>query len=200
MINSLKFIEFQDLVECHSLTFQSRESFLPITYEFKPRNVYGLISDFGCGSWGMATCVGGRSSKQYSGRILLNEMEIAADELTKYSCFVSENIYTDLNLAQERSTPKACIERALAISLQPYSVDQIKALFCLSDERFERPLAYASGEIWFISIAINFALGKQIFCYPWLNARDIARFEIAYRHGIIKLIKDAGKIVLVPSS
>lgn len=200
MINSLKFIGFQDLVECRSLTFQSRESFLPITYEFKPGNVYGLISDFGCGSWGFTTCVGGRSSKQYSGKILANETEIAANELAKYSCFVSENIYTELNLEQELSTPRECIERALSISLQPYSVDQIKSLFCLSDDRFERPLAYVSGEIWFISIAINFALGKEIFCYPWLNARDIARFEIAYRHGIIKSIKDAGKIVLVPSS
>lgn len=200
MINSLKFIEFQDLVECNSFTFQSRESFLPITYEFKPKNVYGLISDIGCGSWGMTSCVGGRSSKQYSGKIFLNEAEIAADELKKYACFISENIYSDLGLNSELSTPRECIERALSISLLPYSVDQIKSMFCLSDERFERPLEYVSGEIWFISIAINFALGKQIFCYPWLNARDIVRFEIAYRHGIIKLIKDAGKIILVPSS
>lgn len=202
MISSLKFIVFQnrDSVECHSFIFQSRESFLPITYEFKPRNVYGLISDFGCGSWGLTTCVGGRFSKQYSGKVLLNETEIAADELEKYACFVSENIFTDLNLEQESLTARACIERALSISLQPYSVNQIKSLFCLSDNRFERPLAYVSGEIWLISMAINFALGKQIFCYPWLNERDIFRFEIAYEHGIIKLLKDTGKIVLVPSS
>lgn len=200
MINSLKFIGFQDLVECQSLTFQSRESFLPITYEFKPRNIYGLISDFGCGSWGLTTCVGGRSSKQYSGKVLLNETEIAADELEKHACFVSENIYTGLNFEQELSTPRECIAKALSISSQPYSVDQIKSLFCLSDDRFERPLAYVSGEIWLISMAINFALGKQIFCYPWLNAMDFARFDIAYRHGIIKLMKNAGKIVLVPSS
>lgn len=200
MINSLKIIGFQDLAECKSLSFQSRESFLPITYEFKPGNVYGLISDFGCGSWGLTTCVGGRTTKQYSGKVLLNETEIAADELGKYACFVSENIYTDLNSQQELSTPRECIERALSISSQPYSVNQIKSLFCLSEERFERPLSYVSGEIWLISMAINFALGKQIFCYPWLNAIDITRFDVAYRHGIIKLMKDAGKIVLVPSS
>lgn len=200
MINSIKFIGFQDLVECQSLTFQSRESFLPITYEFKPRNVYGLISDFGCGSWGLTTSVGGRSSKQYSGKVLLNETEIAAEELENYACFVSENIYTDINFQQELLTPRECIARALSISSQQYSVDQIKSLFCLSDDRFERPLEYVSGEIWLISMAINFALGKQIFCYPWLNAMDIARFEIAYRNGIIQLMKDAGKIVIVPSS
>lgn len=200
MINSLKLIGFQDLVDCRSLTFQSRESFLPIDYEFKAGNVYGLVSDFGCGSWGLATCLGGRASKQYSGKILLNRTEIAASELEKYACFVSENVYTNLNWEQDLLTPKTCIERALSISSQPYTVDQIKSLFCLSDARFERPLAYVSGEIWFVSMAVNFALGKQIFCYPWLNALDIAWFEIACRQGIIKLLKDTGKIIIVPSS
>lgn len=200
MIESLKFIGFQDMVECRSLTFQSRESFLPINYEFKPGNVYGLISDFGCGSWGLTTCVGGRSSTHYIGKILLNETEIAAEELKKYSCFIAENVYVNLNTEQKLLTPKECIERALSASLQPYSVEQIKSMFCLSEGRFERSLACVSGEIWLISMAINFALGKQIFCYPWLNAIDISRFEIASQHGIIKLLKDLGKIVLVPSS
>lgn len=200
MINSLKFIDFQDLVECHSITFQSRETFLPITYEFKPENVYGIISDFGCGSWGLTTCVGGRCSKEYNGKVFLNDIEIPADTLAKYSCFISENIYTDLNIEPKLMTAKECIAQALSISSLPYSVNQIKSMFYLSDGRFERPLAYVSGEIWLISMAINFALGKQIFCYPWLNEHDIARFEIAYRHGIIELIKNAGKIVLIPSS
>lgn len=200
MITSLKFIDFQDLVECRSLTFRSRESFLPVNYEFKPGNVYGLISDFGCGSWGLATCVGGRFSKHHSGKILLNETEITAEQLTQDACFISENVYTGLNSDPKLSTPRECVEKALSISSQPYSVDQIKSLFHLSDDRFERPLVYASGEIWCISMAVNFAFGKQIFCYPWLNAIDISRFEIACKHGIIKLLKASGKIIVVPSS
>lgn len=200
MIDSLKFIEFQDLVECSSLTFKSRESFLPITYEFKPGNTYGLISDFGCGSWGLTTCVSGKISINYSGKILLDDMEITSDELAKYACVVSENTYTELNLECDQSTPRRCIDKALSISSKPYTVDQIKSMFDLSEGRFDRPISYVSGEVWPISMAINFALGKEIFCYPWLNERDIFRFEVAHQYGIIKLLKDLGKIVIVPSS
>ena len=200
IIKSLKFIKFQDLVECHSLTFHSRESFLPISYQFSPGNVYGLVSDFGCGSWGLTTCAGGRFTRQHFGKVLLNKKEVTADELAKYACFICESVYSPLEVQPHLLTPRECIERALSISFQPYSIDQIKSLFCLTDDRFERPVMYASGEIWLISMAINFALGKQIFCYPWLNAMDIARFEIACQHGIIRFLRDSGKIVLVPSS
>lgn len=200
MIKSLKFINFQDLVECQSATFCSKEAFLPITYEFKPSNTYGLVSDFGCGSWGLSYCIGGKTSKQYNGKILLNGEEIMADELSQHSCFITEINYTDLSITQETSSPKECIEKALSISLLPYSVSQIKTLFCLSNDRFERPLAYVSGERWFITMAINFALGKQIFCFPWLNERDIVYFEIAYKQGIIKQLTSLGKIIIVPSS
>ncbi len=200
MISSLKLVQFQDIAECRSNNFQSRESFLPITYEFKPHNVYGLVSDFGCGSWGLATCVSGRVSENYYGKVFLNGTEITPSELLRYSCFVAENTYSGIDLVKEISSPREYIEKAVSISGCSYSVSQIKALFCLSDERFERPLATASREIWLISMAINFALGKQIFCYPWLNEMDISRFEIAYNHGIIKTVKDLGGIVLVPSS
>ncbi len=200
MIHSLKLIAFQDLVECYSPTFYSKESFLPVTYEFKPGNVYGLVSDFGCGSWGLANCVGGRFSEDHDGKILLNGTEISAGELSKYAGFVAENTFPELKLDPELSSAREHIEKALSVSSISYSVNQIQSLFCLSDARFDRPLAYVSGEIWLISMAIHFALGKQIFCYPWLNEQDIDRFNIARRAGIIKFLKGTGKIVLVPSS
>ena len=158
MINILSLIDFQDLVECQSYAFQSKESFLPITYDLKPKNTYGIISDFGCGSWGLATCLGGRSSKQYSGKMYINKKEILPSDLSKYACFISENTPSDFDLKNDTLTPKKQIEHALSISTLPYSTNDIKTLFCLSDERFERPLATASGEIWLISIAVNFAL------------------------------------------
>lgn len=202
MINSLHFIDFQDSTECYSSAslFQSKESFLRITYEFKPGNVYGLISDFGCGSWGFANCIGGRTSKHYTGKILLNGIDICADKLQMLSCFVAEKSFTDLDLPFESLTVKECIAKALAISSKPYSTEQIKAMFSLTDERFERPLSYVSGEIWQISLAIGFSLGKQIFCYPWLNERDIKRFDTACDLGIIKILKENGSIIIVPSS
>lgn len=200
MINFIKLIDFQDIVQCKSCVFQSKETFMKINYEFKKGNVYGLASDYGCGGWGVATCLGGRSSNQYFGKVLLEGIEINPQILAEYSCFVSENKFLELNLNQEMLTVRNCIEQALNLSNLSYSANEIKSMFCLSDERFDRPLNFVSGEIWQISIAIGFALGKDIFCYPWLNEHDIFRFEVAYKHGIIKLLKDSGKLVLIPSS
>lgn len=196
---SLKLVDFQDLVECKALSFQCKDSFLPVTYQFKPGKVYGLLSDFGCGSWGLA-CLGGEFTEHHGGKSLVNDKTISASELYSASAFISENLYSGINDEGDLLTPLLCIEKALSISNEPYTVEQIKTMFCLSDERFERSLLYSSGEIWLISMAVNFALEKQIFCYPWLNAMDIKRFEAEQKLGIINLLKNSGKIIIVPSS
>lgn len=201
MIESIKCISFQDSVECKSSLFQSKESFPKLNYTFNAGNMYGIVSDFGCGSWGMATCLGGRCSEYYTGKILLNGIDIPANQLSEYSGFVGESIFASVNSPTDFLTPCKCIEQALSIGKQsPYSVMEIKKIFCLSDERFERPLNYVSGEIWWISMAVNFALGKDIFCYPWLNFHDVSLLEVAKQRGIIDFLKKENKIIIVPSS
>ena len=87
-------------------------------------------------------------------------------------------------------------EKALTISQLPYSVDEIKKMFALSNERFERDLFHVSGEISRISIAIGFAMNKAIFCYPWLNTHDVGVFV---DYDIVKTLRKAGKIILIPT-
>ena len=70
----------------------------------------------------------------------------------------------------------------------------------MSDERFERPIAYISGEIWLASLAIGFSLQKDIFSFPWLGERDIGIFKTIKQLGIIDFLKKNRKIILVPSS
>ena len=113
---------------------------------------------------------------------------------------IGENVFEKVNSSENLLTAKECIEKALYISGLDYSTAEIKDIFSLSDQRFERPLEYVSGEIWQISTAVNFALGKDIFCYPWLNEFDIFRYETACELGTIDFLKNKGKIVLVPSS
>ena len=200
MIDLIELVDFQDSVMCKSLLYQSKESFLKINCRFCKGNVYGLISDFGCGSWGVTACLAGRSSANYKGEVLLNGKEVLPHELQRYSCFVSEITFLNGNLNLDSLTPKECIEKAISLSKQPYSVEQIKKIFCLSDGRFERPIDKISGEVWLVSMAVNFALGKEIFCYPWLNMMDIVRFEIAKEQGIIDFLKNKNKLIFVPSS
>ena len=72
MIDTIKLEQFQNIANCKTDQQFSRESFLSITYQFQKGNVYGLVSDFGCGSWGLSTCLGGRGDGIDNGKILLN--------------------------------------------------------------------------------------------------------------------------------
>ncbi len=196
MIKSIQCVDFQDLVTCKSSLYQSKESFLKINYTFHAGNIYGLISDFGCGSWGTVSCLGGRFSKHYTGQIIINNGEISPINLAHHSAFVGEHIIDSINSPENLLTPKECIEKSLTISKLPFSIVEIKDMFGLSDERFVRNLEYVSGEINRISIAINFALGRDVFCFPWLNEHSILNVSIP----ILNILRKYKKTILIPTS
>lgn len=89
---------------------------------------------------------------------------------------------------------------ALQESLLDYTPNEIKDIFCLSDARYNRSMDLVSSEMWNISLALLFALNKEIIAYPWLNAIDIKRFISLDEQGILDFLKKQGKILLVPSS
>ena len=198
MIKCISCVDFQDSAHCRSDLFESKESFLRTNYDFYGGNAYGVVSDFGCGGWGLVTCLGGRncSDEWFCGQILADQKAILPKQLRKHSAFVGEKIFDEIVTVEEMSSAKQCIEEALKLSGQPYSVDDVKRLFGLSDERFERNLDNVGIEINRISVAINFALGKDIFCYPWLNEHDVENISCH----IINVLKAHEKIVLIPTS
>ena len=200
MIDTIELDRYQNVANCKTDQLSSRESFLPISYRFRKGNVYGLVSDFGCGSWGLTTCLGGRGDRNDSGKVLLNGQMVKSQQLSQYAAFVAERVIPEVCSADASRSARECIGDALRLSGQAFTPEEIKSAFQLSDERFDRPLAQTSGEIWPISIAIQFALGKDIFCFPWMNMHDISRFRGMWDMGIIQYLRESQKIVLVPTS
>ncbi len=197
MVSVLEITDFQNSARCSSLLYSSTESFLKTNLTIRAGEVCGVVSDFGCGSWGLVTCLGGRGQENPSGKILLDGRIASNEELQKHAGFLGEARFSEI---KPPFTVREGIERALECSQLPYGAEEIKKIFCLSDARFDRPIENVSGEIWQISAAIHFAAGKDIFCYPWLNALDIVRFQTAVELGTIDFLRKNQKIVLVPSS
>lgn len=187
---------FMSGASCCSRLYSSKEGFLPITYSFLPGHCYGFFGDFGRGCWALATCLGGRGDEPASGKIYWNGDEIDRSEMQAHSCFAGENIVDSIDDPHNPLTANECIQCALHRSQLPYSVTDIKSLFRLSDERFDRDLRYVSGEIWRISIAIGFALNRELFCYPWMNVRD-AKEQLDAE--IIEVLKAHQKIIVIPT-
>ena len=200
MIETLKLINYRNSAQCETIGMSCLDSFPPTTFTFHGGKVYRLTSDFGCGSWGMVTCIGGRGNTESFGKIMLNDVEVDNRILENHSGFIAESIFSDINTADDLCTAHECIRRSLNASGLDYSVNEIKSIFHLTDNRFDRPLNQTSGEIWLISTAILFSLNKDIFCFPWLNMRNFFRFETMNDFGIIDFLKKRKKLVLIPTS
>ncbi|UKI12688.1 MAG: hypothetical protein L6V84_08515 [Oscillospiraceae bacterium] len=102
---------------------------------------------------------------------------------------IAEQDFPELELHSNINTPRDYISSAIDLGGFNYTLDDIKMTFHLTDNRFDRPLNEASGEIWSISVAIHYALGKDIFCFPWLNALDFSRYQAMVELGIIDFLK-----------
>jgi ABC-type sugar transport system ATPase subunit len=158
---------------------------------------YAFISDFCYGSWGAVNCIGGNGDVDVNSKICIDSNKVHIEKLQKISCYITE-ISNLKSVFLGNQTPKNCIQYAIRKKLTNHSLSDIKELFSLTNERFNRPLKYVSGEIFPISLAINYALGKKIFCFPWLGELEINRIESLLP--IINFLKSEDRIILIPSS
>lgn len=200
MINKLRLKNFSGLCSCQFNTYQSIESSIQVNYDFFPGNVYGIVGDFGMGAWALSECIAGNKNSMWlHGGIYLDDNIVSKRELAELSTVITQCYYKGINSHIMPQTAEICIEKSLRISQLPFRAKDIKSIFNISDERYQRNIKYVSGEIWNISAAIGFCLKKSIFCFPWLNDMFFAFYESMYQHGIIDFLKRHDKIILVPT-
>lgn len=198
MKDKICLVKYRNSCNCYSSERSSIEGFPAITHDFDGGKIHGVLSDFGCGGWALCSCLGGRGAVA-EGEIQMNERALSQQTLQSYSCFLGEILQPEVNTADEPSTARECITRALLKSQLPYSTEDIKKIFQLSDERFDRALSQVSGEIWDISLAIGYALNRKIFCFPWMNQWEFSR-NILNRRSSLEYLKQQGKFVFLPMS
>ena len=199
-MKSIRVEKFAGLVECATDTFSSVESFLPVDYEFLSGRTYGIISDFGCGSWGLASAITGNGRLEVQSKVYIDGRLSTKEELKSISGNLLDPVWYDFFNDKSKCTVRNCIEYALSVSQKKYTHNEIKDIFCLSDARYNRAMEFVSGELWNISLAILFALGKQIIASPWLNAIEVRRILGLQKHGVIDFLKEQHTILLFPSS
>lgn len=91
------------------------------------------------------------------------------------------------------------IERALWESGLNFTFDDIKTAFQLTDSRFQRPLTENGNEALRAAAAIEFAKGKDLFCFPWVSAKMLCYYAEHIRM-ICDFLSQQGKITLLPTS
>ena len=76
---------------------------------------------------------------------------------------------------------------------------KIQDIFRISEERIDRNIKYVSGERWKASAAIGYANGRRIFCYPWMNSRDVEllKEQLSY---VVDYLIHSDCIVIFPTT
>lgn len=172
------------------------------SYKFQA-GVYLLIGDIDSGGWAFSSAI--LQIKKKSDVILSNDVKFnymnkitTLDQIRENTCAID---YRPQAFFQKKFSKSVyCnIRNSLKISKLDYSVKEIQDLFCLDSQRINRPLYCAGHEVFRSNAAIGFALGKTIFCFPW-----ISRSNLLVRKNDIKFICDTlisyNKVVLLPLS
>lgn len=125
--------------------------------------------------------------------VRVNGEDFSFAELSSFCCFL-DPLYP---LFSGKFSVKEKIEQGLKKNNLPYSAEDIRSLFKIDGERFERPVSGTGNEIFKAMCAIGFASEKEIFCFPWQSR---GRFKSFHLHIVqaIDALTELGKIVIIP--
>lgn len=174
-------------------------------FEFFKGNLYGIIGEFGTGGVALSCGITG-NTKFYEGKIYFDDKEKEIEDLVNISWYIGNDLYQYRTSGLFCNKPKIYkktikeqIEYGVRCKLVNRDFTTIQKMFEISSERVERNISFVSGERWKASAAIGYANGKKIFCYPWMNSKDIEHLKEQLSH-TVEVLLDVGCIVIIPTT
>lgn len=201
-MHEIKIVGLNAAVYCKSAFCQSNTHVMVDTLVLKDGiNVLG--GEIDSGGWGVSymlsmsgydrkmlfTCWEGENT------IYLDGQGVTLSELARRSCYMDRCC----PLFSRKRSVRSLVIKALKKSGVPYSVEEIRQAFNISDFRFERPLGGVGNEIFRCMAAIGVASGKDIFCFPWMSAQMLGYYQRQIFDPIEELAR-LGKTVILPRS
>lgn len=175
-----------------------KETLIPNDFEFYAGNLYGIIAEFGGGGAALSCGLTGNAKYFFEGKIYIDDKEEMLSCIVKNSWYVGYDIYGSRNPLR-RKTIKEQIKAGVQATHCELDADTIQNMFCVSDQRVGRSIKKVSGERWKASIAIGYAYGKKIFCYPWMNSEDVEHLKEQMKKNI-EVLTENNCIVVLPTT
>lgn len=174
------------------------KSTLQITYNFI-EGLHFIVGNIYEGGWSLSYALSAgkdkyrNKPKDVETKIFLNNKLCKIEDIRKQSCYLAESKKDNSKSIYRR------IELGIKKNKEFKSPNDIIDLLQLGDqtERLKRPLKYTGNFCWIFSLAIGIANGKKIFCFPWLNKREIEVFDVQFEM-MSEAIKKIGGILIVP--
>ena len=192
-------IKNEGYVYCKSSFYSAQDSLSNyLCYSFS-RGINKLIGEIDSGNWAISYLLSMYKHRPEDfilfeqPKVAINNKCVSLNELSEFSCYMDE-----LDpLFSTTSSVKEHIIQGLDYSKLGCSYDDVKNLFYIDSERFERPIDCVGNEIFKAMAAIGFSYKKEIFCFPWLSNR---RFESYHENltTLLQILESLEKTVIIP--
>lgn len=199
VINRIRLVDVSGGFDCGLWSYGCmRDTIGHFEYEFEP-GVYLIKGECATGGWALSTILSGRD-RNFEGQIFFGNTEATYKKIRHYSCYVGDDSGMKKRFGLVPMTVQEQIEYGISKGLSfSDDMEQIKKMFGLSGEHFNRYIKYISGERWRASMAIGYSLGKKIYCFPWINSE----FLISHEENLklcFESLKSIGAIIIVPTT
>lgn len=192
-------IASEGYIHCHSCFYSSQDGLsndLKFTFSTGINRLYGEIDS---GVWAVSYLLSMYSHSPQDFILfkqpvaVVNGCDWSLANISKYSCYM-DTLYP--LFAQKRSVKNLVID-SLKREKSKYTSDNIRELFRMDSERFERPISGLGNEIFRAMAAIGYCNNKEIYCFPWLSKQ---RFENYHGHltDVLNILDELEKIIVLP--
>ena len=197
-INNIS-IKNEGFVYCKSSFYSAQDSLSNSShYTFAP-GINKLIGEIDSGNWAISYLL-----SMYKHRsedfvlfekptVTVNDISFSLNDLSELSCYMDK---LDPLFSSDDSV-KEQIVQGLNHSKLHCSYDDIRNLFHIENDRFERPLCGVGNEFFKALAAIGFSYGKEIFCFPWLSNKRFKNYH-ANLTVLLQILEKLEKTVIIP--
>ncbi len=198
-VQSLEITLRQGRVFCKSAFYTASDGFdAEIRYTFTP-GIHRLIGDIDSGVWAVSYLLSMycHTPKCFSmfepPEVTVNGNALSLEEFARFAC------YLDKSYPLFAKTAPVCrlIQNGLRRTRSKQSPEEVRELFGISSERFDRPLSDMGDELLQAMVSVAYSQRKDVFCFPWMSEKRLSEVREKLPT-LLDTLERLGKIVLLP--
>lgn len=197
-IDSIK-INNSGYIHCKSVFYSAHDVLNDSeSFEFSV-GVNTLEGDIDSGNWGVSYLLSMLKYDMSESNLfppltaVVNDEKISLDQLWEYTCYM-DKMYP---LFASKETVERLVLKGVEENNILSSAEDIRKLFHIDRQRFERPITGFGNEIFKAMAAIGYVNKKEVYCFPWLSKM---RFDAFHGHmpDLLNILESLKKIVILP--
>lgn len=157
----------------------------------------GIVGEFGNGG-AVLSYILANNTNLYEGKIYIDDKKETISPIVENSWYIGYDIY-GFRKPLKRKTIREQIMDGVRESQCDLNADAIQNMFEVSEAGARKSIQKVGMERWKASTAIGYAYQKKIFCYPWMNSRDVELLREQMTKSIQILIEN-NCIVVLPTT